>query len=105
MNLLGGVSAGGIERRKVVDVPSDRITSPWAERAITDAGLSPVNGAILHSAVVRINVAQDVRYDKHAWVETPSFDEPFIYLSEKCTSDYRFRAQLGAQVRSAASFE
>lgn len=40
---------GGMESRKVVEVPSDIIPSPGAERAITLAGLSPVKGAIRHS--------------------------------------------------------
>jgi hypothetical protein len=51
VNILGGVSAGGIERRNVVDVPSDRSASPGAESATTVAGLSPVNGATMHSKV------------------------------------------------------
>lgn len=49
MKRLGEVSAGGMERRSVVDVPRERIASPGAERATTDAGLSPVNGATMHS--------------------------------------------------------
>ena len=38
-----------MESRKVVEVPSDIIPSPGLERAITLAGLSPVNGATRHS--------------------------------------------------------
>lgn len=33
----------------MVEVPSDIIASPDVERAITLAGLSPVNGATIHS--------------------------------------------------------
>lgn len=40
---------GGMESRKVVEVPSDIIPSPGAERATTLAGLSPVKGATRHS--------------------------------------------------------
>lgn len=40
---------GGMESMKVVEVPSDIIASPGVERAITLAGLSPVNGATIHS--------------------------------------------------------
>lgn len=47
---LGGFADRGIESRKVVEVPSDSIASPGVERAIAVAGLSPVNGAIRHSA-------------------------------------------------------
>ena len=49
MNLFGGFAAGGMESKKVVDVPSDIIASPGVERAITLAGLSPVKGATIHS--------------------------------------------------------
>lgn len=49
MNRLGGSSFGGIERRKVVEVPSDSTASPGPESATTDAGLSPVKGATTHS--------------------------------------------------------
>ena len=45
MKRLGGVPAGGIERRNVVEVPKERMASPGAESAMTVAGLSPVNGA------------------------------------------------------------
>lgn len=40
---------GGMESKKVVEVPSDIIASPGVERAITLAGLSPVKGATRHS--------------------------------------------------------
>ena len=33
-----------------MDVPSDRIASPGADKPTTVAELSPVNGAIMHSA-------------------------------------------------------
>ena len=48
---FGAVSAGGIESRRVVDVPSERMASPGVERATTVAGLSPVKGAIWHSTL------------------------------------------------------
>ena len=48
MNLFGGFADGGMESRKVVEVPSDIIASPGVERAITVAGLSPVKGATRH---------------------------------------------------------
>jgi hypothetical protein len=38
-----------MERRKVVDVPSDSNASPGDDRATTEAGLSPVKGAMTHS--------------------------------------------------------
>jgi len=46
---LGGIFDGGVERRKVVDVPSDNSASPGAERDMTVAGLSPVNGATMQA--------------------------------------------------------
>lgn len=49
MNRLGGTLEGGVESRNVVEVPNDRRASPGAERDMTVAGLSPVNGAIMHS--------------------------------------------------------
>jgi len=45
VSLFGGFADGGIESKKVVDVPRDNIASPGVERAITLAGLSPVKGA------------------------------------------------------------
>jgi len=48
VNLFGGFADGGMESRKVVEVPSDIIASPGVERAITVAGLSPVKGATRH---------------------------------------------------------
>ena len=45
----GSVSEGGIARRRVVDVPSETIASPGVERDTIEAGLSPVNGATIHS--------------------------------------------------------
>lgn len=50
MTRFGGSSVGGMERRSVVEVPSERIASPGEESATTVAGLSPVKGAMRHSA-------------------------------------------------------
>jgi hypothetical protein len=49
VNRFGGVVAGGTDKRKVVDVPRDSRASPGADTAITEAGLSPVKGATIHS--------------------------------------------------------
>lgn len=49
MNLFGGVVDGGIESRRVVEVPRDRRASPGAENETTVAELSPVKGAIKQS--------------------------------------------------------
>ena len=49
VNRFGAVSAGGIERRNVVEVPRERMASPGVESAMTVAGLSPVNGAMPQS--------------------------------------------------------
>ena len=46
---FGGVSVGGMLRRRVVEVPSDRMASPGDESATTVAGLSPVKGAMRQS--------------------------------------------------------
>ena len=48
MNLFGGFADGGMESKKVVEVPSDSIASPGLDRATTLAGLSPVKGATRH---------------------------------------------------------
>ena len=42
-----------IDKRKVVDVPSESSASPGAERETTVAGLSPVNGATIHARLWR----------------------------------------------------
>jgi hypothetical protein len=47
--LFGGVLEGGVDKRKVVDVPSESRASPGAERATTVAELSPVNGVTTQS--------------------------------------------------------
>ena len=49
VNRFGADSAGGMESRKVVGVPRDRMASPGLESAMTVAGLSPVNGAMPQS--------------------------------------------------------
>lgn len=49
INRLGGVSDGGLERRKVVEVPRERMASPGLEKETRVAGLSPVNAPIIHS--------------------------------------------------------
>ena len=49
MNLFGFMEEGGMESKKVVDVPSERMASPGADRDITVAGLSPVKEAIIQS--------------------------------------------------------
>lgn len=46
---LGASEVGGMESRRVVDVPRDRMASPGEESATTVAGLSPVKGAIKQS--------------------------------------------------------
>ena len=45
MNRFGGVLEAGIERSKVVEVPSERTACPGADSEIIVAGLSPVKGA------------------------------------------------------------
>lgn len=39
----------GMDKRKVVDVPSESRASPGAEKETMVAGLSPVNGAIVQA--------------------------------------------------------
>ena len=51
MKRFGGSDVGGMLRRRVVDVPSERMASPGDESATTVAGLSPVNGAMRHSEI------------------------------------------------------
>ena len=53
MNRFGGVSEAGIERSRVVEVPSERTAYPGADSEIIVAGLSPVNGATLQSRCTR----------------------------------------------------
>ena len=50
VNRTGASLVGGMESRRVVEVPRERIASPGEESATTVAGLSPVNGAIAQSA-------------------------------------------------------
>jgi len=54
VNLFGGFADGGMERRKVVEVPSDSIASPGVDRAIVLAGLSPVKGATIQPVANQI---------------------------------------------------
>jgi len=49
VNRLGALIDGGIDKRKVVEVPRDNRASPGADRDTTVAGLSPVNGATIQS--------------------------------------------------------
>ena len=48
---VGPVGDAGIEIRRVVDVPSERIASPGLESVTMDAGLSPVKGATMQSII------------------------------------------------------
>lgn len=43
-----------MDRRKVVDVPSESRASPGAERETTVAELSPVNGATIQAKTVAL---------------------------------------------------
>ena len=43
-----------MDKRKVVDVPSESKASPGAERETTVAELSPVNGAMIQSRPVAL---------------------------------------------------
>jgi len=52
VNRLGASSVGGMERRKVVDVPSDNKASPGPDNATTEDELSPVKGATTHSEIL-----------------------------------------------------
>ena len=49
VNRFGGVDAGGIASKRVVEVPSDKMASPGVESPATVAGLSPVKGATMQS--------------------------------------------------------
>lgn len=77
MNILGGVSDGGMERRNVVDVPRERSASPGAETATTVAGLSPVNGATTQSSIAVVNEEfSEVILEKLTWIESPPLGPP-----------------------------
>lgn len=47
---FGGILDGGMSRRSVVEVPREIIASPRVESETVEAGLSPVKGAMAHSA-------------------------------------------------------
>lgn len=47
----GGSAEGGIDTRRVVEVPSDRMASPGEESDTIEDGLSPVNGATMQSTI------------------------------------------------------
>lgn len=80
MKRLGGVPVGGIESNRVVDVPSERMASPGADRATTVAGLSPVNGAITHAKCKKPG-QDDVRFTgfstKLTRIELPALHPPW----------------------------
>lgn len=84
MNRFGGVSDDGAERRKVVEVPKERIASPGRENETRVAGLSPVNDPTMHSVNndQRIVVEMDAKY-RPTWIETPSSHPPIRDLPER----------------------
>lgn len=98
---------GGIERRNVVDVPSDNNASPGPESATTEAGLSPVKGATTHSVIQKL--VANVKYYNSAkvltWVESPLPHPIVVNLSEYLPSSNRLRSKLLAQRRSTTSLQ
>ena len=102
---FGAVSAGGIESKKVVDVPRDRMASPGAESAMPVAGLSPVNGAIPQSGSNHSIRAFTDHATRLTWVETPTLHPVRMDLAEELTTRGGLGANLGTQFRSAASLE
>src|SRR5882762_445453 len=78
---LGGISAGGIASRKVVDVPKERIASPGVDRATIVAGLSPVNDATMQSEMRKHDEQpeSETQLNIITRIETPPFDPPFCY--------------------------
>ena len=97
MNRLGGASAGGIERRNVVEVPRERRASPGADSAITVAGLSPVNGATIQSKISFNPGIQDAVYGRYTWMESPFLNPPGIDATKYGASNNRIGSQFGTQ--------
>lgn len=92
MNILGGISDGGMERRNVVDVPRERSASPGAETATTVAGLSPVNGAMTQSSVGVVNEEFiKVVLEQLTWIKSPPLDPPTTDFTQNSTSFNRLR--------------
>ena len=84
MKRFGGVDAGGIASRSVVEVPSDKIASPGVESPATVAGLSPVNGATMQSNNGPQSGVHGDRYHcarTHTLVEAPPFNPPWTYFA------------------------
>lgn len=105
---FGGVGAGGIERRKVVEVPSDSKASPGADSDMTVAGLSPVNGATIHSKEYRIRtrvLANKLVPSPLTRTESPPLYPPSTHSSDRDATKNRFLSQLFAKGGTTANLE
>ena len=99
---------GGMENRKVVEVPSDIIASPGVERAIALAGLSPVKGATRHSVSNGLSERPGKReWDRDGFTrrETPSLTPIGMYFSEGHAAFNRFLLELLAKLLATNSLE
>jgi len=96
---FGGSSEGGMDRRKVVDVPNDNNASPGADNATTVAGLSPVNGTTIHSTnILLIHFQPRMSGQKVLTrIESPFLNPIFINFSKYRTSSNRFGSKFGTQ--------
>ena len=106
---LGAEEVGGMERRRVVEVPRERMASPGEERATTVAGLSPVKGAMRQSRVKCFLLVMFVFFLEeeivHTWVEAPPVYPVGGDSAEDGTAGDRLGANLLSQLRAAAKVE
>ena len=102
----GASFVGGMERRRVVEVPRDTMASPGLDKATTVAGLSPVNGAIRQSVHrhIRKAVISNVEGPR-TWVEAVTLDPPAVDLAENSTSGNWLRADLGRKLGTTAHLQ
>jgi hypothetical protein len=71
-----------MDKRKVVDVPSESKASPGAERETTVAELSPVNGAMIQSRTVALmKLYWKKKFDWYTWPKSPAIYPPITYSS------------------------
>lgn len=89
----------------MVEVPRDRMASPGVESATTVAGLSPVNGAMVHSRREEVRDSLEMIVQTLTGVKAPTLDPPGTNRTEDCASRDWLRPDLLPQLWAAARFQ
>lgn len=105
MKRAGGVLAGDVASRRVVDVPSERTASPGVDSATIVDGLSPVKEVTRQSGLVLTQHIPSDKFGRPTLVEAPSVDPPACYFAQGCSTKHGLWTDFFSKFRSSACTE